>query len=315
MNTSPISESAGLIEPCSDISDRGAVIIVVYNETEHASQCLKSLKKHLPNDVSVVLVDNNSDKNLAKYFKKRFPSIHAIRNKNNDGYAGGNNVGAEYAIKGGAKKVYFLNDDTVVCSDFWEQCERSLYEKGFGIVGSVILHHGRPKKIQEAGKFWDLSRFTSYTRGVNKEYNEEFEQCIECDSVCGAGFMAEADVIEQLDGFEDDFFYLQEESDLCLRAKANDVRVGVQGESCIKHKGNQTVTSVSPMHSYHAVRNHAWLVRRHAVGIRGYILGMTRTCRLMLSYAKRSVENGSMQSLKAVVKGGVHGFAGDVSHV
>jgi len=312
MSCSAKNKPVEIVEPNVEMSNRGAVLVLVYNETDYGKECIESLDKHLPNDVSVVLIDNGSDANLAKHFKKRYPWIHSLRNSENAGYAGGNNVGAKYAIQRGANKVYYLNDDTVVCPNFWEACERDMRQHNAGIVGSVILHYHNPERIQEAGKHWNLNTFRYITRGVDKNYDTIDKNFYDCDSVCGAGFMASADVIKETGGFEEDFFFFYEETDLCLRLKSCGVRIGISGESQILHKGSQTIGSINPMFSYYEVRNYGWLIRRHSSGVFSFMLGVLQVAKVMGHYLKEGVTTGKVRSVQATLKGIFDGIVGQV---
>lgn len=98
-----------------------AVIVLNYNTLDITSSCLASLFAASPEKYNsqIVVVDNASHDDSAKTLKKRYPKIDLIVNKDNFGFAAGNNVGAKKYYKK-AERVMFLNSDTLVGKDFFK---------------------------------------------------------------------------------------------------------------------------------------------------------------------------------------------------
>jgi GT2 family glycosyltransferase len=299
------------IYPAADISPRGAVIVLTYNQKEFPFDCLQSLRECLPSDVSVVLVDNCSPENLALFYKGHFPWVHCIRSSVNAGYAAGNNLGAAYAIQRGARLVYCLNDDTVVKPGFWEECERWVDERGASIVGSVILQYSKPHLMQEAGVRFDRSSLTPTYRGVDAPYDASISGYYSCDAVCGAGLMVTAEAFSALGGLDESFVIYFEETDLCLRARDAGLEVGIAGESLILHKGGATMGVHSPRSVYHFLRNRLWFGRRHSRSARAKVAYLLRSIPRYAAgvcwYALKRREAALVRSVVNAVADGVLG--------
>ena len=86
-----------------------SVVILNWNGMRDTIPCLESL-----DHADVIVVDNGSTDDSVKAIKEKFPRVVVIETGINLGYAGGNNVGIEYALKSGADLVLLLNNDTVV---------------------------------------------------------------------------------------------------------------------------------------------------------------------------------------------------------
>lgn len=254
--------TAEIIRSAPGAAKRGAVIIVVYEKYHDLAECLDSLYKHLPEGVAVIIVDNASSQPIGEQIARRFPSVAVIRARTNGGYAGGNNIGASYALSIGAPKLYFLNDDTIVSPGFWEACERELEREGCAIAGSLLVHHARPRILQIAG--WDLDRsnLCEHFRGVEQALDEAFRGRHACDAVFGAGFMMRAEVFASLGGFDERYFHLSEELDLCLAARDAGWEVVYAGGSVVRHKGGASLAHTAPRYVYYLFRNRLWLWRR-----------------------------------------------------
>jgi GT2 family glycosyltransferase len=250
----PLSVTCSAPEPCST---RGAVVVNVYNKTEFIGACLRSLGECLPADVSVVLVDNGSTEDLAARIAAEHPWIHCLRVTPNRGYASGANAGIRYALEGGAQAVYLLNDDTVVCPRFWEECERWLGE-GRAVVSSIPLYHDRPGTMQFAGCEVDPETLKMQFRGKDVAYTESFWGYHECGAVIGVGWMISREALVRLGGLREAFGVFFEDTEFCLRARRAGYRVGVAGGSRILHKGSETIGLYAPRYHYHMYRNLLW---------------------------------------------------------
>lgn len=94
-----------------------SVIIVSYNTRDHTVKALKSAlnsKGFKNGEVEVIMIDNNSPDDTVAYTKKHLPEVKVIANKDNRGFGGGNNQGAEIA-KG--KYLLLLNSDAFLEKD------------------------------------------------------------------------------------------------------------------------------------------------------------------------------------------------------
>ncbi len=249
--------------PSVDTARRGAVVIVAYGRDTELPACIDSLRAHLPREVAIVVVDNASPQPLAHGIAARFDDVHILRACANGGYAGGNNIGAAHALSLGAPLLYFLNDDTVVTAGFWEACEATLSAPGVAVAGSILVHFARPAVMQIAG--WSLDRETLHEsfRGVEEDYDASFATDHACDAVFGAAFMMRGAVFAGLGGFDERFFHLSEELDLCLQARDAGHEVRYAGRSIVLHKGGASLSHAAPRYAYYLFRNRLWLWRRH----------------------------------------------------
>lgn len=94
-----------------------SVIIVSYNTRDLTVKSIKSAyasSGFKAGDIEVILVDNNSADDTVAYVKKHLPEVHLIANRENRGFGGGNNQGAE-AAKG--KYLLLLNTDAFLGKD------------------------------------------------------------------------------------------------------------------------------------------------------------------------------------------------------
>ena len=92
-----------------------AIIIVGFNSKKYLSDCLRALRKADKTDkTKVFFIDNDSSDESVLFIRKNFPEVMVIESKKNLGFAGGNNLGIEEAIKTGADHILLLNPDTII---------------------------------------------------------------------------------------------------------------------------------------------------------------------------------------------------------
>ena len=124
-------------------------VILHYNDIEETRKCLISLKKYIKEgNVDIVIVDNGSKKGDFNTFKKENSgaSIHFIQSSKNLGFAGGNNLGFEYAKKKlKADIIVLTNNDTYFTQkDFILKLQQH-FKNGFDVAGPRILTNNGTK--------------------------------------------------------------------------------------------------------------------------------------------------------------------------
>lgn len=77
-----------------------SVVIVSYNTRELTVKSIQSVQASTgfqPEQIEIILVDNNSSDDTVAYLKRHFPAVRLITNDTNRGFGGGNNQGAQLA--------------------------------------------------------------------------------------------------------------------------------------------------------------------------------------------------------------------------
>src|SRR5258708_37168408 len=96
------------------------IVILNWNQPELTIDCVESLQKikvDKNQEIKIVIVDNGSSDNSVALFRKLHPkklSLEVMETNSNLGFAGGNNIGINYALHKNADYVMILNNDTIV---------------------------------------------------------------------------------------------------------------------------------------------------------------------------------------------------------
>ena len=89
-----------------------SVIIINYKTKELVLNCLDTIYKYTQDIFfEIIVVDNNSNDNIANILLKKYPDVKFIQNEKNSGFGSANNIAIKEA-KG--KYVFLLNPDTLL---------------------------------------------------------------------------------------------------------------------------------------------------------------------------------------------------------
>ena len=239
------------------------IIILNWNNWPDTLECLESLKNNDYPNYQVVIIDNGSKEKP----QAPNPEIKIIYNKENLGFAGGNNVGVKYALEKEADYVLLLNNDTLVKQDFLSKLiEVGEKDKKFGLLGPKIYFADQKEKIWFAGGQVNWL----YNKGTMRGYNEidigqyDSSEIQETDYITGCCLLIKRAVIEKIGLMPEDYFLYYEDTDWSLAAqKAGFKCIFVYGAK-IWHKGSKSSIEGSPSYIYYHIRNGLMMAQKYA---------------------------------------------------
>jgi hypothetical protein len=193
-----------------------SVVILNWNGGDYLRSCVKSvLETDYPrNRIEVIVVDNGSTDNSAKFIKKIYPQVNLIENERNLGFCVGNNIGIK---KASGDLIILLNNDTIVDSAWIKEILKKAKNPKVGIVGGR-LYFPQTKVIELMGY---RSKFLGYREaiGSGEEDNGQYDEVNNVDSVIGALLAIKREVIAKIGLLDSRFFAYCEDIDLCHRAR------------------------------------------------------------------------------------------------
>jgi len=219
--------SAGLIEEKPLPPPGVSVVIVNWNTRDMVLRLLADLSnanEQSAHEIELIVVDNNSSDGSVEAVRRAFPAVRLVAQAENRGFAGGVNPGAKVATQ---PLVLLLNSDAQTSRRSIEEVARYMAEfPHVGIVGPHILS---PQRSPQSSAWRDpsLMGMALSAVGLNrlKRFNFEryhdrlFTEATEVDCVSGCAMMIRRDLIEELGGFDEDYFMYFEETDFCVRAR------------------------------------------------------------------------------------------------
>jgi len=209
----------------------------------------------------VVVVDNGSTDDSVKVIREGFANVTLLETGKNLGYAGGNNVGIEYALKTGAELVLLLNNDTVVDERLLEAFAKEARDRSeVGIFGARPLRFFEPDKLDHLGGVWNGKKGEFDLIGLQEK--EDFKYAGELDYVCGCSVLIRREVFEKIGLLEPSFFLFWEEADFCMRAKRAGFGIGICDGAKLWHKVSASFVGGKPHVAYFWWRNRfLWIER------------------------------------------------------
>lgn len=227
-----------------------SIIIVSYNVKNILNDCINSLYKSLKGfQFEIIVIENASTDNSGEMLYKHHPTINTIVNAKNIGFGAANNQGLAEA-KGDF--ILLLNPDTIVFPDTIAKTLKFCQEHPeVGIVGCKILNPDKtlqpscnhfPNLLDYVWETFFFYRLFPRNKLIGRFHMSYFDhdEITEVDCVKGAYMMIKKQVIDDIQGFDEDFFIYSEEMDLCYRAKQKGWKIFFYPGAEIIHYGGQS---------------------------------------------------------------------------
>ncbi|OEC88452.1 MULTISPECIES: glycosyltransferase family 2 protein [Methanobacterium] len=173
---------------------------------------------------------NRSD----EYYK--IPSskkITIIKNKQNYGFAGGNNVGIRFALNTDSTYILLLNNDTIVEPDFLTELIKAAKKyRNIGSIQSLLLKPDG-KFIDSLGQ--EIHIWSAMDKGINSAYNPIIKDR-EIFGACAAAAVYPKEVLKNSGLFDENFFVIFEDVDLSWRIRLKGFKSVLAVNSVVYHK-------------------------------------------------------------------------------
>jgi len=266
------------------------IIILNWNQKDLTLECLRSLEKVIYTNYKIILVDNGSVDGSVQQIQTEYPNLCILKNKDNLGFSGGNNVGIQYALDNKCDYIYLLNNDTEVEPSFLDEVVNVLdNDQSIGIAGSTVFYFEPSDIVWYAGGHANWISGDMLDPRVGKKIDLENCKIEDVDEVAGAGMLVRKEALKEVGLLNEDFFIYFEETDLCQRIKKNGQRVVWAPKSLVWHKVSSSFGEESPVMIYLMTRNRWLFMRTHSPRFKTFILHyFLRTTRDFIRYIFQS---------------------------
>ncbi len=233
-----------------------SVIIVSWNTKDLLRDCLRSLFVELERTAipaEVIVVDNHSADGSAEMVQVEFPQVTLFANRDNKGFGRANNQA--FAVAKG-ELLLLLNPDTKVLPGALSELASFIQKHPqAGIIAPQLRN--ADGTIQRscrafptlAGMFYELSGLSRLFPNVQRfrEYKMlDFDHASTrpVDQPEGACLLIRREALDQIGMFDEQFFMLFEEVDLCYRAKQAGWEIWFDADAQIVHHYGQSIKQV-----------------------------------------------------------------------
>lgn len=231
-----------------------SIIVVNYNGLGFLGSFFKSVYAQTYKNFEVIMVDNNSSDGSVEFTRKNFPQVKIIENKENSGYAGGNNLGLKESQ---GEYIAITNNDITLEKDLLEKLIGAYSEiPNLGAVQPMFKLMYDKGNLDACGSFWTNTGL-NYHYGIYKDsslpiYNKNFPVY----SLKGVFMLIPRHIIDKIGLFDEDFWCYFEETDFCHRVWLAGYECWYYPKSFLYHHlGGTSTKKPSSMVQYHSFKN------------------------------------------------------------
>lgn len=248
-----------------------AVILVNWNTPAFTADCIRSLMEYCDGELfDIVVVDNGSTDGSLQTLGAEFSELTYIDNKENLGFAEGNNRGLQYSIDAGYEYSLVINTDTLVDED---------------IVTALVTHlntHPQAAAVQPAifwlhkrTKLWNgpcgFNALLGITYSKTQDSVQKLTAYQEVEWITGCCILIRNSALKAAGLFNKQFFLYYEDVELSYRLRSYGYEVHYLPTSKMYHEaggsGKSSTKSaegfLNPFIHYYTSRNHIWFLRKY----------------------------------------------------
>ncbi len=228
-----------------------SIVIICWNDLKVIGECLRSIYDGTKTtQFEIIVSDNGSTDGSVQFIRTRFPQVQVLENGTNLGFGRGNNAGIRQAC---GDFVLILNPDTIIhpgALDKWIAFANAHPECGaFGCRihnpdGSYQVS-ARPfpsvRGYLIAALYLRCLTYVSSAMVSDTYTGWSGDSEREVDWQSGCCLLVRGDLLRQLGGFDEQFFYHFEEVDLCRRIWNTGAPIRFIPGVHITHLGGQSV--------------------------------------------------------------------------
>ena len=230
-----------------------SAIVVNWNGGTMLQDALASLFAQTYPALEVILVDNASTDASAEAAEARFgDKLVVIRNKKNEGFAGGNNIG--FAAARG-EWVFLLNPDAVCDPDTISELMRFVADKPeTGQLACRIVQADQPNFFDSVGLLL-YPDGVCRSRGWEEKDLGQYDRAEEVLAGHGCACAMRKAMLDHVGGFDEDFFCYLEDLDLGVRAQLAGWKCWYVPTARVRHRKSSSAGNYSVFKAYHVERN------------------------------------------------------------
>lgn len=244
---------------------RVIAIILNYKRPNDTIACIDSVRESDYPSLDILVVDNNSGDGSVERIVRACPGIEVLECKDNLGYAGGNNAGIRTVFSRGHQYFFILNNDAFV----EKSTVRLLVEEGERDVRATIL---APKvcdcssepKIASVGTSMDWLRLRPRSQWYGKPADGVSGAAFEAEILPGSALLIKRCILSGEDLFNEGYFLIHEDADLCYRNRSRGFLNKVVPASVVFHQESKTLSAYPFLTEYYSTRNFLYLAMKRA---------------------------------------------------
>lgn len=228
-----------------------SVILLCYNGKKFLDKCVSSLINQDYLNYELLFVDNVSTDGSTDFVRENFPEVKIVGlMPPNKGFADGNNRAIKFAS---GEVLLFISHDTYVEKNFISEMVRHHKNKKT-ICTPRIMSMQNPEYIDDIGGKLNILGYPTAIFHGERYDKKKHGRSQSVFSPCGAAFLMDKKLFEELCGFDESYYMYMEDQDLGWRARLEGVEVVSVPSAVVYHFLSATLGK-SPVKYYYLERN------------------------------------------------------------
>lgn len=233
---------------------RVCVILVNYNGLADTIETINSIYNNTYKKITIIVVDNGSKVNEAMIIKDKFPEVEIIRSDYNLGFAGGNNLGIDYALNYGFEYIMLLNNDTIIDNNMITILLQHTKENV--VCVPAMYYYDYPSELWYGGG--KINKWTGNVKHLNN-FNISYVSFI-----TGCCFFMQKETIKRIGKLDESYFMYVEDADYSIRLLDAGIKMKYVPLAKLYHKvGKSSGGELSPLSVYCTTKNRIKLIRKY----------------------------------------------------
>jgi len=242
------------------------IVIVTYNNLCNTLCVLDSIAECDYENKEIIIIDNCSameyKNRLQKACEKKTINVEIVYLEKEQGYGSACNIGAQYLSKKGVDAFLFLNNDVMLHPHCISQLMENL--SGNNVLVGPKVYHDFSDRFYSAGGFFNKTFMIVKNRGSGQKDIGQYDNNEEVEFINGCAFLMSAKIFAKLNGFDENFYYYSEESDLCFRVINNGHKIIYEPKAVVYHWASTTFGNESKKSLYYLVRSNLYFASKHS---------------------------------------------------
>jgi len=261
------------------------VILLCYNGAVDTLECVKSLAKSAWDNLSIIIVDNDSADNSLKILQENLAltpceiefegksifcstqpdkAIYLLSSGYNGGFSYGNNVGIRFAMNLNAELFLILNNDTLVDDDIFERFVSSARNHTNAMIVPQINYYPQTDLVWSRGGSYDLTTGKLEQFFYNKPDANVVEQ-FPVSFATGCCWFIPKQILLDVGPMEESYFMYVEDVEYCHRILEHKFQIICDTSIKVYHKVSaSTGGSLSPFSVWYMARNRIYFFRKYS---------------------------------------------------
>lgn len=237
-----------------------SIIIPNWNGIEYLKICLPSLRQQTFDNFEIIIVDNGSNDESARYIRDNYREIILVEQKRNFGFSHAINTGI---VKAKGEYIFLLNNDTEVDAKCLEVLN-TIFDNNENvyICATKMLDFQNRSIINNAGDLFSIYGIAAQ-RSKGEIDGQPYDQEKYIFSACAGGAMYRKVVFDKIGLFDEDFFAYLEDIDIGFRAQLAGFKCLYVPQAVVYHIDGGTSKKINNFSAYYVIRNGLYVVTKN----------------------------------------------------